>query len=298
MQTLTIEKTTHSSLDSDWIQKEDVSAAVDSASKEYVAETSVPSHEIEQATKNALIYQRLPKEFRFIPSIEERPLKRRAVMTLLTHGRSNEDDIDFYTMGTIFHAFTHLHREQTKIKSNDTEFVAMITNSIPPHYRKLFLQFGMRLIVVPPIIVDGLPEYTPLVNQFAGKGSRLQFQHTKLQMWRLEDVYDAILYQDSDLFFVKESPVAPLFNYLDQAVTKAPQNATSYIGAAFDCGLDMLNGGMMVFKPSVFHYEKLLKLSNVPPYQDFMEQSLISYYYKKFGTLEYVVFSNNCCWLF
>ncbi|KAJ3284906.1 lariat debranching enzyme [Rhizoclosmatium sp. JEL0117] len=243
---------------------------------------------IQLPVKSDSIQARIPKEFRFIPSIEEKPLKRRAVMTLLTHGRSNEDDIDFYTMGTIFHAFTHLHRESTRIKSNDTEFVAMITTSIPPHYRKLFLQFGIRLLVVPPILIEGLPEKTPLVGQFAGKGSRLQFQHTKLQMWKLEGVYDEILYQDSDLFFLKESPVEPVFGFLNKAAARAPENATSYIGAVYDCGLDMFNGGMMVFKPSLFHYEKLYKLANVPPYQDFMEQSLISYYYKKFGTLEYL----------
>ncbi|ORY44383.1 hypothetical protein BCR33DRAFT_220265 [Rhizoclosmatium globosum] len=107
-------------------------------------------------------------------------------------------------------------------------------------------------------------------------------------MWKLEGVYDEILYQDSDLFFLKESPVEPVFGFLNKAAARAPENATSYIGAVYDCGLDMFNGGMMVFKPSLFHYEKLSKLANVPPYQDFMEQSLISYYYKKFGTLEYL----------
>ncbi|KAJ3124258.1 hypothetical protein HK100_011300 [Physocladia obscura] len=248
-------------------------------------------------------------EFEFFPPIAERPLKANAVITLVTHSSNDSTALDPYWQASLLHAFIFLHRNETKFnQSDDIEYAVMIVPRIPAHFRTSLLQLGVRLIQVPPISFadfPGLPNYT--VHQpdmYVGMGSKHEYMYTKLQMWRLESFYKAILYHDSDLFYFNENPAAHMFDVLRSQsapfvnatlYNASRQNSSTLIypkkdearrpyffAGVWDCNGHIyrsVNGGLFLFTPVARHVEKMMAIAAKPPFNEFVEQSLVSFYH-------------------
>lgn len=208
---------------------------------------------------------------KFMPSIEWRPLKSKAIVTLLT---SDTKGFDGYYMMALLQTYTLLHDEKTAINlSDDVEWVIVVTEKIPKQKRALLLAMGARLLVMNSLFIKGISDKSP----------QWQYCYTKLYLFRLENIYKQILYVDSDIFF-RSSPL-PLFNFIEEATVKTPEKY--YFGARQDWGLakGTFNAGLFLFSPSIKHYDMLMSL--IPRTESYaswmMEQGLLNWYFGKGG---------------
>ncbi|KAJ3028199.1 UNVERIFIED_CONTAM: hypothetical protein HDU68_002227 [Siphonaria sp. JEL0065] len=222
----------------------------------------------------ARIFSEPPAEFIFSPSLAERPPKRQAVITSLfvaepdVYAKKFKDAAWFFT-GAYFHSYTFLKHEPTRIKNNhDIEFVVMVTELVPKGYRLALEDMGARVLLVPAIEIKGR-EKTP--------GDKYQYLYTKLNMFRLEGIYENVLFFDVDLFFLRQSPV-DLFDWI-------PKNATYFFGSTQEWkkGYGAFNSGIQLFKPSHFHYAQLIEKASDPDFAGYGDQSLHNHYWKTGG---------------
>ncbi|KAJ3073045.1 hypothetical protein HDU98_002314 [Podochytrium sp. JEL0797] len=231
------------------------------------------------------VVKSLPAGFNFIPNIKTRPVSKYAIMTLLTGPDISSQDpkqTDNFCLGALFHAYTFLHNNLTKLQPSDnTEYVVIMTPGQPLHCRNALLNLGVRILeapVIPP--PDGKFDH------------RYHYTYSKYQMWALEGVYERILYLDGDLLYLTQSPVE-LFHAVDVwhqrkrlefEQTKHLQNSTStleklyFYGGIADWQLGEINGGLLLFEPSHLHLQGLIDL--MPTTTGFGDQRTLGEYYK------------------
>ncbi|KAI8620566.1 hypothetical protein BC830DRAFT_1098370 [Chytriomyces sp. MP71] len=226
------------------------------------------------AERNVMI----PRDMIFTPSPNERPLKSKAVITFLAQA-SREDwklfplrDPDWFFVGACLHAYTFCHRTDTKIKDqDDTEFVVMVTEFVPQAFRDALSLLGARVLAVPSIEIKGREK----------PGDKYQYLYTKLNMYRLENVYDAILFLDVDINYFHQSPVA-LFEFFNPN-----QNVehSYFFGSTreWQDGNGIFNTGVQLLKPSVYHYDSMLKLALDPQGSRYGDQGLLNVYFASTG---------------
>ncbi|KAI9347309.1 nucleotide-diphospho-sugar transferase [Obelidium mucronatum] len=207
----------------------------------------------------------LPNGFTFYPSNSEKPLKSRAVMTLLISGPLDSHQIDAYGLATFVQIFNYIHNEKTKLSTeSDAEFIVMITSQVPQHYRSMFLLLGARLLEVPKVEVRDIQD------------GRYDGTFTKIHMWQLEDVFTSIVYVDLDLFIWNDN-IEPLWNSLikdsngSELFAACPDQMAPKFGP--------FNSGLMIFKPSVQHYNVMKKLSELSEYNWYADQTLFGKYF-------------------
>ncbi|KAJ3030067.1 UNVERIFIED_CONTAM: hypothetical protein HDU68_010199 [Siphonaria sp. JEL0065] len=229
-----------------------------------------------------------PSEFIFYPTRDDRPLKPRALVTLINSAplenpnftASGSKQIDFYAMAVMFQAYTFLHKNTTKLPNN-TEFLVIITYKVPEHYRQILLLMGARLLVIPPLIVD---------HEQDGRYNHI---YTKLYMWRLENIYDSLMFIDGDLFFFNKTPIS-LWELLDERDELEPGG--DVFGACKDWASDWpvfghINVGLILFRPSLFHFWNLIERAGKKEYKEYYEQQLISKYFVEENPHLYVEFN-------
>ncbi|KAJ3027083.1 UNVERIFIED_CONTAM: hypothetical protein HDU68_004515 [Siphonaria sp. JEL0065] len=147
----------------------------------------------------------LPRDFLFLPPIATRPLKPRAVFTsLLAHFDASIMNRHLL-MAVELQA--HLFSNTTStLNSNSTEFVILLEAQTPSFIRRKLILLGARLLIVPSL--------THLSPRITAPDAR----YTLLQLWKLEKVYESILYIDPSLVFLDQSPwdqVTKLWRLLD-----------------------------------------------------------------------------------
>ncbi|ORY39127.1 hypothetical protein BCR33DRAFT_720367 [Rhizoclosmatium globosum] len=187
-----------------------------------------------------------PPQFSFSPSLITRSPKRKAIVTSLFVAQADVNthrlsDSGWFFTGAYFHAWTFMKREETRIRDEeDVEFVVMITEMVPKGYRIALEDLGVRLLVVPIIEIEGRKKID---------GDKYQYLYTKLNLFRLEGIYDSILFFDVDLFFLRTSPLA-LFSYI-------PQNATYFSDQRTNGNADTFAGyGDQALHNRYWHAEK------------------------------------------
>ncbi|KAI8612801.1 nucleotide-diphospho-sugar transferase [Chytriomyces sp. MP71] len=215
---------------------------------------------------------RQPSGFAFEPSLAIRPAKRRAIITTLfvatpDYRRKLALDSDWFFTGAFLHAYSFLHDPVTKISpGDDAEFVVMITKLVPREYRRALIDLGARLLEVPLIEIEGRKKLN---------GDKYQYLYTKLNMYRLENIYDSILFLDVDLFFFRESPM-PLFNLI---------NSADFFGSTAEWkeGYGTFNSGLQLIKPSENRYQTLIALAHNSSYARYGDQGLLNKYFHPNG---------------
>ncbi|KAI9334025.1 hypothetical protein BDR26DRAFT_867659 [Obelidium mucronatum] len=226
----------------------------------------------------------LPSEFLFIPPPTTRPLKKNAIMTLLASSPSalnpETRELDWYSFGATLQTYLYNHHHKLP---DDTEYVVMITPLIPHHIRQTLLSLGARLLVVPPLQIKGVSP--------TQKGHQYEFVHTKLQMWRLENVYSSILSIDADLFHIRTNPIPTLFQTLKDS--KKPANTVVFFGGCKDCCNNELNVGLFLFEPRVRDFNAMVDLASTEPYNKHMEQSLITTYFNETTNITWFDYQQN-----
>ncbi|KAJ3283602.1 hypothetical protein HDU79_008936 [Rhizoclosmatium sp. JEL0117] len=211
-----------------------------------------------------------PPQFSFSPSLITRPPKRKAIVTSLFVAQADVNthrlsDSGWFFTGAYFHAWTFMKREETRIRDEeDVEFVVMITEMVPKGYRIALEDMGVRLLVVPIIEIEGRKKID---------GDKYQYLYTKLNLFRLEGIYDSILFFDVDLFFLRTTPLA-LFSYI-------PQNATYFFGSTHEWkrGYGAFNSGLQLFIPSHYHYTQLIHHAHDPKFAGYGDQALHNRYW-------------------
>ncbi|KAI9337494.1 nucleotide-diphospho-sugar transferase [Obelidium mucronatum] len=143
----------------------------------------------------------------------------------------------------------------------------MVTKLVPRGYRLALEDLGARVLEVPPIEIPGREK----------PGDKYQYLYTKLNMFRLEGIYDKVLFFDVDLFFLRDSPI-DLFDWI-------PENATYFFGSTSEWkkGYGAFNSGIQLFKPSHFHYSELIEKARDPNFAGYGDQSLHNHYWVKDG---------------
>ncbi|KAI8608181.1 hypothetical protein BC830DRAFT_30808 [Chytriomyces sp. MP71] len=215
---------------------------------------------------------KLPAGFALIPSAEERPLKQKAVITLLLSSDTKEGSMDFYSIGAILHTFLFNHYPATKFtkaEASDTEFAVMVTPMIPSTVRDALLDVGARLIVVPVLVLQDWDSVFP----------HFQYVMTKLRVFQLEAVYSSILFVDADVFYLHTNPVSGLWKYLEAHEANPDTRDTPFFGASPDPCKPTINSGMFLVRPSIAHFNDMVRLAVTPPYNEYVDQTAIHFYY-------------------
>ncbi|KAI8616386.1 hypothetical protein BC830DRAFT_1118294 [Chytriomyces sp. MP71] len=214
-----------------------------------------------------------PSGFALIPSAMERPLKPKAVITLLISTDKEQTSMDFYSMSAILQSFLFIHYPATKFsesEANETDFAVMVTPMIAPHVRDALLDVGARLIVVPTLV---LKDWDPIYAKF-------QYVMTKLRVFQLEGVYSSILFVDADIFFLKRNPASDLWKYLEAHEANPATRGTTFFGASPDPCQPTINTGLFLFKPSIYDFKEMTRLATTPPYNKYVDQTAMHYYFQ------------------
>ncbi|KAJ3112714.1 hypothetical protein HK100_002233 [Physocladia obscura] len=210
------------------------------------------------------------------------PLKAKAVITLLAPSSTIQSkSFDFYTLSTFLQAFIHLQNPSTRLSNfTESEFVVMTTIHASPEIRESLVLLGARILIVPSI--------QPSKNTPA-RGSQFEFVYTKLNLWRLEGVYDQILFIDVDLFLLQDTIASDLFKILSETLDALSNNSSvatdstrkNVLMGVKDCCVRPieLNVGLMLFEPSLLHFTEMYRVAMNPPFNRHFEQSLISEYF-------------------
>ncbi|KAI8614905.1 hypothetical protein BC830DRAFT_342758 [Chytriomyces sp. MP71] len=238
-----------------------------------ISPSTSPVHAFEDLQSDAARPPGLDADFLLLPSAASRPIKPRAVMTLLTSGSSDPDALDFYSANAILQTFMFLHFNDTRFtpaQARAFEFVVMITPQVPVHVRAGLLEMGARLIFVPPISIIRLK----------AKEDAYQDVFTKFQMWRLEGLYDSILFVDVDFLFLRRNPVAELWDFIEAHDRNASCRGKPFFGAAQDCCQKTINSGLFLFRPALEHYRGLINLIERQDWTEFPDQKLLDFYWK------------------
>ncbi|KAJ3025336.1 UNVERIFIED_CONTAM: hypothetical protein HDU68_007246 [Siphonaria sp. JEL0065] len=185
--------------------------------------------------------------------------------------------LDFYVMAVMLQIYNFLHNPTTKIPSHlmeSTELLIAVTHKVPRHYREALISLGARLLILPILIKGG------------EKDTRYEGQYTKLSLWRLENVFETILYLDGDIFYLHECPIPFLWDFYDsrQIVNKKLNPKHDFFASTKDWARDyplfgVINAGFLFFKPRVAHYKGLMKRAETPGYNRYVEQQLIGRYF-------------------
>ncbi|KAJ3347554.1 hypothetical protein HDU83_002017 [Entophlyctis luteolus] len=264
-----------------------LSTALHSKRSNATAAPPLSSPELRGPSAESRILEQLG--FEMVPSVDARPLQKRAVMTLLTSA-NKQNIIDFYDLAIMLQAYLFVHDKKIRLgDGRDTEFVVMITPAVPQYLRDVLLQLGSRLLIVPPITVNEGPMYTVHNHMFTGPGSQYEFVYTKLQIWKLEKIYEVVLFVDGDLFFLTESPVWAMWELFDDDrtaknvsfMTALERRDYHFFAAArewMDC-CGSLNSGLFMVTPSQVHFDFLMALAPIPEYKTYCEQALLGKYY-------------------
>ncbi|KAJ3402311.1 hypothetical protein CcCBS67573_g02772 [Chytriomyces confervae] len=250
-------------------------------------EQDLMKHNWHEVGRSSLKYD-LPPSFVFEPSLDERPPKSRAVITtLFTANPFYRDgfrrDSDWFFTGAYFQAYTFLHNNITRIQPHDdAEFVVMVTDMVSKDFKTALLDLGTRVLTVPVIEIEGRKK---------NDGDKYQYLYTKLNMFRLEPVYDAILFLDVDLSFLHK-PVMNIFNYITPA-RSYPYNSTTpsrtrrllYFGSTpeWKRGYGAFNSGLQLLTPSEQRFQELFRLAQDPNYARYGDQGLLNQYFHPSG---------------
>ncbi|KAJ3097358.1 hypothetical protein HK100_005378 [Physocladia obscura] len=222
---------------------------------------------------------RLPSDFIFEPSLSERPPKRRAIFTALF--RANDahhvkpNDADWFFTNVYLHAYTFLVDPVLRLKpDDDAEFVVMVTDMVPASYIRALLDFGARILKVPVIEIPGREK----------PGDKYQYLYTKLNMYRLDRVFNAILFVDVDLNFFKVSPVS-LFRYVHPVSAVNETDHPHFFASTREwaSGNGVFNTGVQLLIPSEFHYQALKQLALDPKKSKYGDQGLLNTYFHEKG---------------
>ncbi|KAJ3235984.1 hypothetical protein HDU78_004897 [Chytriomyces hyalinus] len=223
----------------------------------------------------------LPDTFKFHPSAKARPFKSKAVVTFLATASSDDfrlqplRDADWFFVGACLHAYTFLHSEKTRLQpSDDTEFVVMVTEFVPQPFQDTLLEMGARVLQVPSIEIAGREK----------PGDKYQYLYTKLNMYRLEGIYDSILFLDIDINYFEQSPVQ-LFSSVKPR--KSPDGHPYYFGSTreWQNGNGIFNTGVQLLIPSIHHFNALLELAKDPVKTKYGDQGLLNVYFAGDGEL-------------
>ncbi|KAJ3350050.1 hypothetical protein HDU83_009917 [Entophlyctis luteolus] len=194
-----------------------------------------------------------PEDLVFTPSLSKRPPKQRAIITALFRATDTHiprpNDADWFFMNVYFHAFMFKHDSAVKLKPEDnTEFVVMVTNMVPQSYRNALMDFGARILEVPIVEIKGREK----------PGDKYQYLYTKLNLYRLEGIFKAVLFIDVDMNFFAKSPVH-LFRYFHPTHSNEGNNS--------------------LLMPSLHHFEKLMVLAQDPSASKYGDQGLLNVYF-------------------
>ncbi|KAJ3069583.1 hypothetical protein HDU98_007354, partial [Podochytrium sp. JEL0797] len=157
------------------------------------------------------IKQNLPHDFLLLPSPQTRPLKPRAVITsFFTVSKDGLSDPTLICAE--LQTFLFLHNNSTRLASDsDTEFIVLLSNHASLKVRQKFLLLGARLLLVPPLTRFSVPADP---------------RYLILQLWKLEGVFDCVLYIEStELVFLDSKPVEKIFAYLDNTESRKEGDA-------------------------------------------------------------------------
>ncbi|KAI9334048.1 nucleotide-diphospho-sugar transferase [Obelidium mucronatum] len=221
----------------------------------------------------------IPEDFEFFPSVYDKPLKPKAIISMLTSGEDSPSVFDAYFTAAVAHVFTFTQYFNSLNYANlNYEYVVMVTENVSARQRSVLLRMGARVLVVPSITrrdLPGMPKLTPRYSHLSlDKGGEYEYVYSKLQMWRLEGVFETILFHDLDLFFLKDTDPAPaLFKFADAI------NSSYFLAAAWDCCDETLNSGLMVFSPNKERFKEMKQLAPTPPYNYFGDQTLVHHYH-------------------
>ncbi|KAJ3076346.1 hypothetical protein HDU98_003928 [Podochytrium sp. JEL0797] len=240
--------------------------------------------EQEPMQQSLSLEKQIPEDFTFWPTPAERPLKSKVILTFLASA-SNEDwkllplrDADWFFVGSYLHAFTFLHRPETRLKpEDDTEFAVMVTPLVPQAYIDGLLDLGARVILVPSIEIPGREK----------PGDKYQYLYTKLNMYRLEGIYSAVLFLDVDINYFHKSPVT-LFNHVSPKIDATSPTHPYFFASTreWQDGNGIFNTGVQLMIPSNYHYEQLLTLAKDPNKTKYGDQGLLNVYFGAKGDLK------------
>ncbi|KAJ3229100.1 hypothetical protein HDU81_005655 [Chytriomyces hyalinus] len=249
-------------------------------------EQDLINHNWHEAGRASSLKYDLPPSFVFEPTLDERPPKSRAVITtLFTANPFYRDgfrrDSDWFFTGAYFQAYAFLHNKATRIQPHDdAEFIVMVTDMVPKDYKAALLDFGARVLTVPVIEIEGRKK---------NDGDKYQYLYTKLNMFRLEPVYDAILFLDVDLSFMHR-PIMNIFNYITPDHSYPTNSSTSrnrnlYFGSTpeWKRGYGAFNSGLQLLTPSEQRYQELFRLAQDPNYARYGDQGLLNQYFHPSG---------------
>ncbi|KAJ3287448.1 glycogenin glucosyltransferase [Rhizoclosmatium sp. JEL0117] len=220
--------------------------------------------------------KKVPESFMFQPSLESRPPKTKAIITLLATAPADFKtkqfaDPDWFWTAALFHAYTFHHNPLTKLNaSQDIEFAVMVTPAVPYPFIKTLLHLGARVITVPALEIPGREK----------PGDKYQYVYTKLQLQRLSPVYAQILYIDIDLFYFTKNP-SPLFDL----VTESPFFGSTLEWKAHERKWGQFNSGLQLFTPHQKQYKRLFEYAKDAEYARYGDQGLLTTYYRDRWTI-------------
>ncbi|KAI8612010.1 hypothetical protein BC830DRAFT_607126 [Chytriomyces sp. MP71] len=211
----------------------------------------------------------------FAPTLAERAPAPRAVVTLCvgnfttrpgSHPLAIDDD---FCLQALVQTFIHLHgNNDARIQSGlGVEFAVLVAPDTPLLCQRALLNLGARLIHAPLI----QPPLSEMRNRWG-------YTFTKLRLWDLEGVYDAILFVDSDLVFFSTSPAA-LFSYIDEA--KKTGSRTPFVGGVIGQQTGHVNSGLILLEPHRAHFNALV--AGIPHHLGFGDQRVINAYFSLEG---------------
>ncbi|KAJ3101318.1 hypothetical protein HK100_004557 [Physocladia obscura] len=223
----------------------------------------------------------------FFPAPNERSLKSKAILTFVASANPEDyllhpfKDADWFFIGAALHAYAFLHNEKVKLgDEDDIEFVVMTTNLMTQPFIELFLTLGARVIIAPSIEIPGREK----------PGDKYQYLYTKLNLYRLENVYTAIMFLDVDINFFHYSP-ATLFSYVISRNDTTVSPPAPYFFAStreWQGGNGIFNTGIQLVIPSVHHVSAMLSLARDPAATRYGDQGLLNFYFSDSGPRQWV----------
>ncbi|KAJ3026695.1 UNVERIFIED_CONTAM: hypothetical protein HDU68_005235, partial [Siphonaria sp. JEL0065] len=237
----------------------------------------IPKSPVPQLPKLPKIREQSPKlldgpaKYSLVPTFQQRYPKPKAIITILPTFPQNVSSqyLDYDTISILAQACTF----QEWLKSEmDTEYVTIMSDQVPIRVRQTLVSLGARIIVVPNV---------------ASHANIDLFVYLKLQMWKLEGVYESILYIDKWLQFMDNSPVQELWSLLEKTRELSWYSGRKlFFGATkpwTDC-CGPISTELMLFTPSLKIYGELEKLavsyaSSTATLNKHLDQQVIGQYF-------------------
>jgi len=162
---------------------------------------------------------------------------------------------------------------------NTKDLIVMVTEDVTDEAKDLLKDYDVKFSPVEKIYYDGPGE---VLSRYKNSSWKM---FTKLNIWKHTD-YDKLVYLDADTLILKN--IDKLFEYDELAAVNGGSEGLKYFG---------IEGGILVIKPNIQTYNKLIKALGSGQYDIRMsDQSFLNDYFSKHAIINHIPETYNRRW--